>query len=283
VAEILNALSFDVEEYFQVSNYAGAVPRERWEEIPSRLEIGVETILDALRGARVRATFFVLGWIAERHGEIVRRVAGEGHEIAAHGYDHRLVYDLSPEEFRADLRRTLGLLAPLAGPVQGYRAPSFSITARSLWAFRVLAEEGFLYDSSIFPVRHPRYGIPDAPRFIHRREEGIVEFPLTTVRAFGRNLPVAGGGYFRLLPYLLTRDAIDRVNRAGEPAVLYLHPWEFDPGQPVVPGAGLVNRFRHRVNLGRTEARLRRLLAERRFAPLREVLERLRERDGVSR
>lgn len=283
MAEILNALSFDVEEYFQVSNYAGAVPRERWEEIPSRLEIGVETILDALRGARVRATFFVLGWIAERHGEIVRRVAGEGHEIAAHGYDHRLVYDLSPEEFRADLRRTLGLLAPLAGPVQGYRAPSFSITARSLWAFRVLAEEGFLYDSSIFPVRHPRYGIPDAPRFIHRREEGIVEFPLTTVRAFGRNLPVAGGGYFRLLPYLLTRDAIDRVNRAGEPAVLYLHPWEFDPGQPVVPGAGLVNRFRHRVNLGRTEARLRRLLAERRFAPLREVLERLRERDGVSR
>ncbi len=283
MAEILNALSFDVEEYFQVSNYAGAVPRERWEEIPSRLEIGVETILDALRGARVRATFFVLGWIAERHGEIVRRVAGEGHEIAAHGYDHRLVYDLSPEEFRADLRRTLGLLAPLAGPVQGYRAPSFSITARSLWAFRVLAEEGFLYDSSVFPVRHPRYGIPDAPRFIHRREEGIVEFPLTTVRAFGRNLPVAGGGYFRLLPYLLTRDAIDRVNRAGEPAVLYLHPWEFDPGQPVVPGAGLVNRFRHRVNLGRTEARLRRLLAERRFAPLREVLERLRERDGVSR
>jgi len=271
---IRNALSFDVEEYFQVSNYAGAVPRSSWETIPSRLRVGMDAILSALRDAGVKATFFVLGWVAERHADLVRALAGEGHEIAAHGYDHRLVYDLGEGPFRDDLRKTLEILSPLAGAggVAGYRAPSFSITERSLFAFRVLKDEGLRYDSSLFPVRHPRYGMPGAPRFIHVRDEGIVEFPLTTVRALGKNLPVAGGGYFRLLPYAITRDAIARVNREGEPAVLYLHPWEFDPEQPVVPGAGVLNRFRHRVNLDRTGARLRRLLSEFSFAPLRDVI-----------
>lgn len=270
--DIANALSFDVEEYFQVSNYARAVPRERWESIPSRLRFGMDAILSALRAERVKATFFVLGWIAERHGDLVRALAAEGHEIAAHGYDHRLVYDLGDAAFRADLARTLAILRPLAGEIAGYRAPSFSITARSLFAFRALKDAGFSYDSSVFPVRHPRYGMPSAPRFIHEREEGIVEFPLTTVRALGRNLPVAGGGYFRLLPYAVTARAIARVNREGEPAVLYLHPWEFDPAQPVVPGAGLLNRFRHRVNLARTGDRLRRLLGDFAFGPVRDTI-----------
>lgn len=274
---ILNALSFDVEEYFQVSNYARAVPRERWESIPSRLRFGMDAILALLRAADVKATFFVLGWIAERHSDLVRALAAEGHEIAAHGYDHRLVYDLGPAAFREDLARTLAILKPLAGgAVAGYRAPSFSITSRSLFAFRALKEAGFAYDSSVFPVRHPRYGMPDAPRFIHEREEGIVEFPLTTVRALGRNLPVAGGGYFRLLPYAISARAIASVNREGEPAVLYLHPWEFDPAQPVVPGAGLSNRFRHRVNLARTGERLRRLLGDFAFGPVRETIARRR-------
>src|SRR5262245_45879889 len=172
MAKILNALSFDLEEYFQVSNYAGAIPRESWDSIPSRLRIGTDTILRTLEAAGVHATFFILGWIAERPGDLVREIAERGHEIASHGFDHRLVYEMTPEELGADARRTLALLKPLAGkdrPVLGYRAPSFSITERSLWAFRVLAEEGFAYDSSIFPVLHTRYGIPNAPRFIHRR------------------------------------------------------------------------------------------------------------------
>jgi polysaccharide deacetylase family protein (PEP-CTERM system associated) len=278
---IVNAMTVDVEDYFQVSAFERVVARGRWHEYESRVAANTDRLLGIFAEFGVRATFFVLGWVAERDGSIVRRIADAGHEVASHGHGHRLVYDQTPEAFREDVRRARRLLQDLSGqPVNGYRAPSFSITERSLWALDVLIEEGYTYDTSIFPIRHDRYGIPDAPRHPYRIEsnqiaqgfspapkpsESILEIPASTIRLFGTNLPVAGGGYFRLLPYWWTRFGIRRLNEVeGKPAVFYVHPWEVDPGQPRF-SASAVSRFRHYRNLDQTEPRLRRLLSDVRF------------------
>jgi len=273
---IPNAITCDLEDYYQVQNFEGIVDRDQWPSIPSRLAESTARVLELFSETSTRATFFILGWNAEHHPEIVRRVADAGHEVASHGYAHRMIAEQTPEEFREDVRRAKALLEDIAGrPVLGYRAPTFSITEHTRWAIDVLADEGYRYDSSIFPIRHDRYGIPDAPRFLHRAQgangRSIVEFPPTTVRLLGTNLPVAGGGYLRLFPVRLIRAALRRVNRAGQPAVVYFHPWELDPGQPRMAVRGL-RRFRHYVNLARTAGKLRVLLRSLPFTSTREVV-----------
>ena len=273
---VVNAMTVDVEDYFQVSAFDRVVRREDWPAQESRVEANTERLLGILAEHGVRATCFVLGWVAERWPRLIRSIASAGHEVASHGYWHRLVYNQTPDEFRDDVRRARAVIEDAAGArVRGYRAPSFSITARSLWALDVLAEEGYAYDASIFPIRHDRYGIAGAPRHMFRvrcAAGDIIEAPGSTVRLAGMQLPVAGGGYFRQFPYSWTRWGIDRLNRVeGQPAVFYLHPWELDPGQPRLP-VDAVGRFRHYRNLKQTEPRLRSLLREFRFAPLVEVL-----------
>lgn len=261
-----NAMSVDVEEYFQVHAMSQAVPRASWEGKPSRVDHATHRVLDLFAETGVKATFFVLGWIAERHTDIVRRIVAEGHELASHGYEHARVPTQSPAEFRADVRRTKATLEQISGqPVIGYRAATFSIGAGTMWAFEVLAEEGHAYSSSISPIRHDLYGMPDAPRFpFYPRAQGeIVEIPITALRLGGRNLPCGGGGFFRLLPYAWSRWAISRFNRnEGCPAIFYFHPWEADPNQPRQPGLGLKSRFRHYVNLHRMEGRLKSLASD---------------------
>lgn len=273
-----NAMSVDVEDYFHVSVFDKTVSRGQWPALESRVVANTVRLLDLFDEYRVRSTFFVLGWVAERHPALVRQILDRGHEIASHGYGHRLVYDLTPEAFRDDVRRAKGVLEDAGGAaVSGYRAPSFSITQQSLWALDVLIDEGHAYDASIFPIRHDRYGIPDAPRHAHRidRARGsLVEVPGSTVRIGSTNLPVAGGGYFRILPYAWTRWGIARLNQEQQPAVFYLHPWEIDPDQPRLP-AGSVGRFRHYRNLHKTEGRLRALLTDFRFDTVASMLERL--------
>ena len=275
-ARVVNAMTVDVEDYFQVTAFEQHVTRHRWDQFESRVCRNTERLLEIFEQAGVTATFFVLGWVAERFPALVRQIAAGGHEVASHGYAHRLVYEMTPADFREDLRRARGVLESAGGrPICGYRAPSFSITRRSMWALDVLAAEGYLYDASIFPIHHDRYGIPDAPRHPYRvsRDVGALwELPGSTVRCGGQNLPIGGGGYFRLLPYAWTRRAIAHVNaREGKAVVFYLHPWEIDPGQPRVT-ASLPSRFRHYRNLAKTEPRLRRLLSEFRFGPAISVL-----------
>jgi polysaccharide deacetylase family protein (PEP-CTERM system associated) len=273
---MLNALSFDVEDYFQVAALAEVVDRSSWETMPRRVERNTELLLEILASSNTRATFFVLGWVAEREPLLVRRVAAAGHEVACHGYSHRLIYEQSPAEFREETLRSKMLLEDQAQtPILGYRAASYSITRRSLWALDTLVEAGFIYDSSIFPVHHDRYGIPGAPRAPHliQREAGqLLEFPPSTAQLAGLCLPVAGGGYFRIFPFGITRWAVRRVNDEGLPFIFYLHPWEVDPDQPRVR-VGWRSRFRHYTNLHHCEARLRRLMREFQFAPAKEVLE----------
>lgn len=272
-----HALSVDLEEYFQVSNFERVLSRSDWEGLPRRVEAQANRLLDRFDETGSRATFFVLGWVAEREPRLIRRIADRGHEIACHGYDHRLVYELTPDAFRADLVRAKAAIEDAAGvrPV-GYRAPSYSITRRSLWALDVLVDEGFEYDSSIFPTRHPRYGIPDFSRIpvsIQLAEgRAIREFPMTTLPLGRVNLPLAGGAYLRFFPPLIFHWGLRHLTRRGEPIVLYVHPWEIDPEQPRLE-AGLRVRINHYFNLGRTEGRLVSLLERFRFATLREVLE----------
>jgi len=273
---VVNAMTVDVEDYFHVSAFDGVVSRDAWDAQPSRVVDSTGRLLDVLAAHGVHATCFVLGWVAERYPRLIGRIAADGHEVASHGYWHRLVYDQTREDFRSDIRRARDVIEQAAGvKVQGYRAPSFSVTRRSLWALDVLAEEGYTYDASIFPIRHDRYGIHDAPRDVCRMPAGgstIVEVPGSTIRVAGTNLPIAGGGYFRLLPYGWTRRGIERRNsQEGQPAIFYLHPWEIDPGQPRLP-ADALGRFRHYRNLEKAEGRLRRLLTDFRFAPLAEVI-----------
>lgn len=273
---IVNAMSVDVEDYFHVSVFDGVVPRHRWEQLESRVCANTDRLLTIFDEAAVRATFFVLGWVAERHPELVRRIVARGHELASHGYAHRLVYDQTPAAFREDVRKSKRLLEDAGGTlVGGYRAPSYSITPRSLWALDILIEEGYWYDASIFPIMHDRYGIPVSarhPYVVHRRGGTLAEMPASTVRFASCNLPVGGGGYFRILPYAWTRWGISQVNRAEQrPAVFYLHPWEIDPEQPRLP-VGLLGRFRHYRNLAQTEVRLRALLRDFRFGPVRDLV-----------
>ncbi len=271
-----NALTFDVEEYFHVEAFTGVVHRDQWPQLSSRVADSTRRILDLLDAHGVSATFFVLGWVAGRHGGLVREIQARGHEIGCHSHAHRMITTMTPVEFRTDVRDARRTIEDATGePVLGYRAPTFSVVRRTLWALDVLGEEGFQYDSSVFPIHHDRYGIPDAPRFPHRvtlRGGGeLVEFPMTTV-PFGRaRLPLTGGGYFRLAPYALVRAGLARVNAEGEPAMVYLHPWELDPGQPRMPVHGL-SRFRHYVNLGGTAAKLGRLLRDFTFGPAADVL-----------
>ena len=268
-----NSLSIDVEDYFQVSAFAEHIDRADWDDIPRRVEANVDRLLDLLDRHDARATFFTLGWIAERHPQMVRRIATAGHEIASHGYGHRRATELDPEAFAADVRNSKHILEDLVGnPVAGYRAPSFSIGRTNLWAFDKLAEAGYRYSSSVYPVRHDHYGMPEAPRFPYEVRPRLLEIPVTTARVFGQNLPAGGGGYFRLAPYELSRWAIRRVNEQdGRPAIFYCHPWEFDPGQPRVAGLGWRSRFRHYLNLDRTEARLCRLLRDFRWDRIDKV------------
>ena len=270
-----NALTIDVEEYFQAHAYAKVIERANWERIPGRVVANVGRLLALLAEHGTHATFFVLGWVADRHPELVREIAAAGHEVGSHGHAHQLVDRQGPEEFAADLARSLAAIGRALGQpgaLLGYRAPGFSLTARTLWALDILRAQGIRYDSSLQPMLTRRgNGAYGASRFATRLDAGLWEFPVSTVRLAGWNCPVAGGAYFRLLPLWVTRRAIDRINAEGRPAVVYLHPWEMDPEEPDVPEAPFLARARHRLNLGRTEARLRSLLGERAFGPLCEV------------
>ncbi|HKZ73029.1 MAG TPA: XrtA system polysaccharide deacetylase [Steroidobacteraceae bacterium] len=275
---VVNAFTVDVEDYFQVAALAPAIPRESWAEREYRVEANTERVLGVLAERGVRGTFFVLGWIAEKSPALVKRIAAAGHEIASHGYSHELIYTQTQSAFRTETSRSKRHLEDLIGePVIGYRAASFSVTSASLWALDVLIDLGFKYDSSVFPIHHDRYGIPGAARepgtITAPSGRTLVEFPMATAEYFGLHLPVSGGGYFRILPYFLTRAGLRRINSKQRwPFVFYMHPWEVDPGQPRVD-AGLVSSFRHYTNLHRCESRLRRLLADFEFASMREVLE----------
>jgi polysaccharide deacetylase family protein (PEP-CTERM system associated) len=262
--EICNALSIDVEDYFQVSALAPHIARSEWDHMPCRVERNVDTILGLLAEAGSQASFFTLGWIAERYPALVRRIVAAGHELASHGYSHQRATEQSRAEFLEDIRSAKSLLEDLGGvEVKGYRAPSFSIGSGNLWAFDCIAEAGYRYSSSVYPIRHDHYGMPDAPRFAYRPRDGLLEIPVTTARLRKRNLPAGGGGYFRLLPYVVSRALIRRVNRTDQrAAVFYFHPWEIDPGQPRIAGTTLKTRFRHYLNLHRTETRLRSLLRD---------------------
>jgi polysaccharide deacetylase family protein (PEP-CTERM system associated) len=274
---MLNALTIDVEDYYMVSAFAGRILFDDWGSHESRVERNTHKILRLLNERNIKATFFVLGWVAERFPALVRDIHSQGHEIASHGYNHRLIYNLSRQEFREDLRRSRHILENLTGAaVLGYRAASYSIVEKSIWAIDILIEEGFVYDSSVFPVYHDRYGIPGAkrhPHVIKRPNGSIIEFPPSTVKIGKTVVPVAGGGYLRLFPLSLTRRAIRRLNkREKQIAVVYLHPWEIDPDQPRMKGS-LVSRFRHYVNLHSTLPKLRTLLSDFRFGPLRTLLD----------
>ena len=259
---ITNALTIDVEDYFQISAFAPHIARADWDQRECRIERNVESILDMLDAHATKATFFTLGWIAERYPALVREIVARGHELASHGHGHQRASDLTPAEFSDDVVRAKRILEDLCGAeVLGYRAPSFSIGSGNLWAFEVLAKAGYRYSSSVYPIRHDHYGMPDSPRFAHEVGTGLMEIPITTLRVLNRNLPSSGGGYFRLYPYALSRWMLRQVNREdGQAAIFYFHPWEIDVDQPRIPGIGAKTRFRHYVNIARMRSRLEQLL-----------------------
>jgi polysaccharide deacetylase family protein (PEP-CTERM system associated) len=271
----MNALTVDVEDYFQVSAFASRIAPADWPSMPCRVERNVDLILGLLAEHRVHATFFTLGWIAERYPALVRRIVHQGHELASHGYAHQRASQQTPEEFDRDITLSKNLLEQLSGqPVRGYRAPSFSIGQNNLWALDSLLQAGYRYSSSIYPIRHDHYGMPDAPRFPWRPRgpDGLLELPVSTVRLLGRNLPAGGGGYFRLLPYAASRWALRRINsHDGQAGIFYFHPWELDPGQPVLAGISRKTRLRHYLNLHRMEARINRLLGDFRWGRMDHI------------
>ena len=274
----INALTVDVEDYFQVSAFATVVRRSDWDKFESRVVQNTHRILRLFDEYHVRATFFVLGWVADRFPSLVRDIQQSGHEIGCHSFWHRLVYTQSPEEFREDLLQGCKVIEEITGePVTAYRAPSFSITKKSLWALEILAEESIAVDSSIYPIRHDLYGIPNADPQPHKIETPagtLLEVPGTVSRMFGVNIPVGGGGYFRFVPYLVTKGLLSRLNgRMSRPFVFYIHPWEIDPDQPRISGSSQARRFRHYNNLKKTEPRLRRLLSDYRFGTLSEMVD----------
>ena len=270
---IVNALTIDVEDYFQVSALAGHFPKDKWNSTECRVERNVHRILELMHRHGAKGTFFTLGWIAERYPKLIRLIAMEGHEIASHGYGHERASDQTPEAFLADIQLAKVVLEDIADcEVRGYRAPSFSVGYSNPWAHECIETAGYIYSSSVYPVKHDHYGVPDAPRFPYPVAKGLLEIPITTVRRFGRNWPVGGGGYFRLLPYPVSAWGIRKVNTEDRrPAIFYFHPWEIDPGQPVVKEANAKTRFRHYVNLEHTEARLERLLQDFAWGRMDEV------------
>lgn len=276
---VLNAISVDVEDYYQVLNFQRGIDRAEWDGFESRVERNTECALEVFENAGVKGTFFILGCVAERHHDLVRRIASGGHEVASHGWSHTPITALSRDDCLDELKRSRAVLEDLSGAtVLGFRAPSFSVTRDTLWALDALLDAGYAYDSSVFPVRHPDYGIPGSQEEIHRLSapsgREIVEFPMTVAKLLGRPVPVSGGGYFRLLPYGVTRWGLRQVNRRERPAVFYLHPWELDPGQPDLRDrTSRFGAFRHYTGLRKTEARLRKLVAEFRFTTVRAVLE----------
>lgn len=322
---IVNALTVDLEDYYMVSAFERVVTREDWGAHESRIERNTHRVLDMLSDAtprlprqndqnalphvskpkpEVKATFFCLGWIAERYPHLIRDIVERGHEVASHSYDHKLIYEMTPNDFREDVRRSKKILADITGrEVIGYRAPSYSITEKSFWALRILTEEGYRYDSSIFPIHHDRYGIPSAPRFPFRvnlndgfqaadtaipdfsrmqpwepgqdvsKNRCLVEFPISTVQLFGMNVPIGGGGYMRLLPYRLMKRGLDKINNDEQrPFVFYLHPWELDPEQPRITGVPLLSRFRHYINLDETAVKMKSLLSDFSFSTMADVI-----------
>lgn len=270
-----HGLSFDIEEHFQVAAFDSVVRRRHWESFESRVERNTQVLLEMLEERGVKATMFIVGWVAERHKSLVRALAAAGHEIACHSYAHELISVQTPQQFREDVRRTKQLLEDLTGqPVLGYRAPTFSITKETEWALAILVEEGYKYDSSIVPIVHDFYGIPGANPYIHVRQTPsgeIWEVPPSTCRAWGLSIPVAGGGYFRLFPYSIFHRLLKRVERSGHPLIMYFHPWEFDPDQPRMQGSAL-SRFRHYHNLDKTKERLSRLLDDFSFGPIASLV-----------
>jgi len=270
----LNAMTVDVEDYFHVQAFADVIDRKDWDGLPTRVESNTSRMLDLFAEKGATATFFVLGWVAERFPALVRRIADAGHEIGSHSYAHQRIFTQTPDEFREDVRRAKCVIEDAAGnAVRGYRAPTFSLNADTWWAYDVLGEEGYVYSSSIYPVARDNYGMPDAPRtpFMPTKSETMVEIPMSTVRYGQRNLPASGGGFFRLLPYGVSRHALKRVNRAEGSSIFYCHPWEIDPGQPRVSGATLKSRMRHYTNLGAMERRISRLLDDFAWGRMDEV------------
>ncbi len=274
--QLTHCLTFDIEEHFQVSAFDSPMRRRHWDHFESRVERNTSKLLELLAARDIRATFFVLGWVAERHPRLIRTIVQEGHEVASHGYAHEMVMAQTPATFREDIRKAKKILEDVSGnTVLGYRAPTFSISSETSWALPILVEEGFVYDSSIFPIRHDRYGWQHAHPWSHRIDTtagSILEVPPSTVNFAGRRIPIAGGGYLRLYPTWLLRRWMKQVEDEGHPLVVYLHPWELDPEQPRMNGT-LLSRVRHYFNLHKTEGRLMQLLREFRFGPIREVVE----------
>lgn len=273
---MLNAFTIDLEEYFQVSKFEGIIPRENWEQMPSRVRSNTIRILELLSEYQCKATFFTVGWVAEKYPDLIREIANEGHEIASHSYWHRRVSDLTPDEFQRDIHRCKAVLEDASGKaVEAFRAPTYSIIKSSQWAWDVLLAEGFKVDSSVFPIRHHRYGNHDLERFPHKiyRENGaLIEFPLSTVRFGGSNFPIIAGGYLRFLPYSVTKYGIQRLNAVDKkPAVIAFHPWELDPHHPM-PKVSALKRIRHKINIDSTEIKLRQALTDFRFGSLQAVL-----------
>ena len=276
---IQNALTVDVEDYFQVSAFAENINQKDWDNHPLRVNSNTHKLLDMFDEYQIKATFFILGWVAERQKDLVNEIANRGHEVACHGYSHQLVYNQSPEVFQEETVRAKNILEDIIQqPVRGYRAASYSITEKSKWALDILAESGFIYDSSIFPVRHDRYGMPDSPEHPYRLEtpagHSIIEFPLSTAKIINYRLPIAGGGYFRLYPYWLSKMGLKQINRQQKPFIFYLHPWEIDPEQPRIETSWF-SRFRHYNNLDKCEARLRNLMTDFQFGTTWDVLKTL--------
>lgn len=273
--QIQNALTIDVEDYFQVSAFSAHIKREDWTNIPCRVESNIERILALLASNNTKATFFTLGWIAERYPQMVRSIVEQGHEIASHGYGHLRVTDQSIQEFSEDISRSKMLLEDISGEVVlGYRAPSFSIGKNNLWALDELLKAGYRYSSSIYPIQHDHYGMPDAPRFgfYPQGKDGLLELPITTIRLGNRNFPAGGGGFFRLFPYAVSRWLIRHVNEHDHKAtIFYFHPWEIDPGQPRQSHVGIKTRFRHYINLDRTQARLETLIQDFKWGRMDQV------------
>jgi len=270
----LNAMTVDVEDYFQVSAFDSYVSRSSWNDYEKRVEANTDRILALFDKHQVSGTFFTLGWVAEKFPELVRRIVDSGHELASHGWDHVMVTRFTRDQFAEDIRKAKQTLEDTTGAaVAGYRAPSYSFTTKNAWAHPVLAEEGYRYSSSVAPIKHDLYGIPDAPRFVHSAAEGaVVELPITTTRVAGRNIPCGGGGWFRLYPYKLSHWAISRVHKQDkERAIFYFHPWEIDPEQPRIDGLNLKTRFRHYQNLSRMEGRVEQLLKDFRWTTMADA------------